>query len=255
MVHVFSTMGTMASIIAPRATVSALRQVEVVCAEVDDLFSLYSATSELSRLARGEITLSESNSLVRDAYARAMMWSADTHGLFSPHRPDGVLDLNGLVKAEAIERSGLVLARSGCTDFVVALGGDVLQSGSGEQGPWITGVIDPADRSSALCAVMLGGTRRAVATSGSAERDDHIWRGGALTPSHYLQVTVVADDIVTADVLATAIIAGGPETLDDVTDRWDVDILTVDRAGELLATPGFRHALVHDRLGGRQAWP
>ncbi len=247
MAHVFSTMGTVASIIAPRATASVLQQVEAVCAEVDRLFSLYSAPSELSRLARGEMTLSGTDPLVRDAYARAIRWSADTHGAFTPHRPDGVLDLNGIVKAEAIERAGVVLHRSGCDDFVIDIGGDVLQSGSDAQRPWVLGVADPADATRLLCSLTLSGTRLAIATSGSAERGDHIWRGGSIEPSAFTQVTVIANDIVTADVLATAIVAGGPAMLDDVADRWDVDVLVVDRAGDLVATPGFQRAITQPR--------
>jgi thiamine biosynthesis lipoprotein len=53
-------------------------------------------------------------------------------------------------------------------------------------------------------------------------------------------VSVAAQDIVTADVLATAIVAGGRPTLDAVTARWDVDVLAVADDGGLLATPGFR---------------
>jgi thiamine biosynthesis lipoprotein len=47
---------------------------------------------------------------------------------------------------------------------------------------------------------------------------------------------VIADDIVTADVLATAIVAAGPSGLDDVTARFDIDALVVTTEG-LLATP------------------
>jgi thiamine biosynthesis lipoprotein len=52
-------------------------------------------------------------------------------------------------------------------------------------------------------------------------------------------VSVIADSIVTADVLATAIISGGQVSLDDSTARWPIDVLVVRRNGELLASPGF----------------
>lgn len=243
MAHVFATMGTVASVIAPGASARTLLQVEEVCARVDRLFSLHSASSELSRLARGEITLSETDPLVRDAYARAMSWSAETHGVFTPHRPDGALDLNGIVKAEAIERAGAVLTEAGCADAVVDIGGDILCSGTDRARPWMVGIADPADRASALCAVQVNGSRRAIATSGSAERGDHIWCGGSRRGSTFVQVTVLANDIVSADVLATTIVAGGADALDDACDRWDIDVLTVDSAGTTLATPGFRRAL------------
>jgi thiamine biosynthesis lipoprotein len=52
---------------------------------------------------------------------------------------------------------------------------------------------------------------------------------------------VAASDIVTADVLATAIMAGGTATLTLATSGWDVDVLAVKNDGGLLATPGFRN--------------
>jgi thiamine biosynthesis lipoprotein len=58
----------------------------------------------------------------------------------------------------------------------------------------------------------------------------------------FLQVSVAAQDIVTADVLATAIVAGGTPTLDQAVEQWSVDVLAVGRTGTMLATPGFRHA-------------
>jgi thiamine biosynthesis lipoprotein len=72
------------------------------------------------------------------------------------------------------------------------------------------------------------------------ERGDHIWLGGSVERAELIQVTVLADDIVTADVLATAIIAGGPTSIDALVARFGVDVLTVDRQGAMLATPGIR---------------
>ena len=38
---------------------------------------------------------------------------------------------------------------------------------------------------------------------------------------------MAAADIVTADVLATAIVAGGLPMLDRATDGWDIEVLAV----------------------------
>jgi thiamine biosynthesis lipoprotein len=46
-------------------------------------------------------------------------------------------------------------------------------------------------------------------------------------------------DIVTADVLATAIIAGGHVSLADATARWPIDVLAVTPDGQIFGTPGF----------------
>jgi thiamine biosynthesis lipoprotein len=220
-----------------------------VFARLDGTFSLYLPGSEASRLARRELSLRESSAGMRERYADALSWRLMTEGAFSPERPDGVLDLSGIIKGYAIDQAGEALHGCGITDWCLNAGGDVLVMGSpvpGSGASWVAAVIDPQDRSALLSACGLGGpacrktgTRRALATSGSAERGDHIWTAGA-RGAEFAQVSVAAADIVTADVLATAIVAGGSEMLHRATDIWEVDVLAVRRTGELLATPGFR---------------
>lgn len=233
--HVFETMGTVASVDGPAA---AMPSVQEIFSSTEARFSLYLPDSELSSIARGDLALPDASEELIATYTRALAWRTRTDGAFTPHRPDGVLDLNGIVKAEAIERTGAVLDATGCPDWTVNVGGDILALSAAP-----IGIIDPHRRGALLCSVVLRNGRRALATSGSAERGDHIWHGGGFAPAHFVQVTVVANDIVTADVLATAIVAGGPDALTEYADRWDIDILSVDRAGELRATPGFRESL------------
>jgi len=228
MIYVFETMGTVVSI-EPSLRVP---EVEGVFARLDERFSLYRADSELSRIASGSLALVDSSDEVRTAYERALEWRALTRGAFTPHRPDGTIDLSGIVKALAMDEAGSLLADGG--DWILNAGGDVLTSGRSAT----VGITDPKDRTRLLTSVKLGADRRAVATSGSSERGDHIWgRGG------FAQVTVVANEIVTADVLATAIVAGGVETLNLATGGWDIDVLAIDRSGNLFATPGFTAAI------------
>jgi thiamine biosynthesis lipoprotein len=223
MIYVFETMGTVVSIEPPLR----VPEIEAVFAEHNERFSLYLPDSELSRIATGALRLPNASPQLRDAYARALQWRSLTAGAFTPHRPDGVIDLSGIVKAMAIEAAGLLLADR--EDWILNAGGDVLTSGQAAT----VGVADPFDRTQLLTSVRLGRLRRAVATSGNAERGDHIWgRGG------FAQVTVVANDIVTADVLATAIVAGGVDALNAATSHWDIDVLAIDPAGNLFATPG-----------------
>ena len=232
----FETMGTVVSLewAGDDRAISAVR---AVFEAADRRFSLYRPDSELSRIADGSLELLDASTELREVYATALGWRGETGGAFTPHRPDGALDLNGIVKAWAMAEAGRAL---GDGDWCLNVGGDVLVSGQTESGaPWVVGIVDPADRAGLLTAVPLVGGRRAAATSGSAERGDHIWTRGREV-AEFVQVTVVADDIVTADVLATAIVSGGAVTLDDVTARFDVDVLTVDREGGLRATPGMR---------------
>lgn len=207
----------------------------------DERFSLYRADSELSRIAHGDIRLTGASRTVRDCYALALDWRDRTDGVFTPHRADGALDLSGIVKALAMDEAGTLLAGLGLAGWSVNAGGDILVGGRpSADAHWVTGIVDPLDRREVLARVPLPGPHRAVATSGSAERGEHIWTALPGAESPYLQVSVFADDIVTADVLATAIVAGGEKTLHDSTDRYAIDVLAVFRDGRLSATPGLR---------------
>lgn len=249
-VHVFDTMGTTVSLrfagALPGAAV--LQAVEAGFDDYDGRFSLYRPDSELSRVARGDLALRHASAVLRESYADALEWRSSTAGAFTPHRPDGVIDLNGIVKASAMAAAADLLDTAGEADWLLNVGGDILGRGTLAGDPWAIGIADPADRSGLLATLTLDGDRRAVATSGTAERGEHIWRrgpqpaGGASASSAYLQVTVRAADIVTADVLATAILAGGREQLDDATARFAIDVLTVAADGALTATPRLQHA-------------
>lgn len=269
----FVCMGTVVSLTVPAgpgACSADVDRLEAATAVVEDQFealdarfSLFKPNSEASRVSRGELSLMEASPLMRDLYADAVRWRRRTDGAFTPERPDGLLDLSGLVKGYAIGEAGRSLVALGLTDWCLNAGGDVLVSGSpapssGERKPWLAGIVDPADRRTLLGAYPLGpgaprevvSPRLALATSGSAERGDHIWTVGVRGPGsqgpagarrpEFAQVSVAASDIVTADVLATAIVAGGRSTLDAVASRWDVDVLAVAHDGALVATPGFR---------------
>ena len=244
--RVFGTMGTVASLdlpVGPNADAVA-RVIEDIFSAADNRFSLYLADSELSRIADGRLRMTNASEEIRSAYAAATFWRLLTDGAFSPNRPDGIVDLNGIVKANAIDEAGRALSSFGFADWSLNVGGDMLCSGAQPDGArWTTGIVDPTNHSALACAIELRDDRRAIATSGSAERGDHIWRGATTTVPEFLQVTVVANDIITADVLATAIVAGGTLTLDLATTKWPIDVFAVRTDGRYVATPGVRVAL------------
>jgi thiamine biosynthesis lipoprotein len=218
-----------------------------VCASVEDAFrtldnrfSLYRPESELSRIARGELGLTEASSELRDVYALAIEWRSATRGAFTPHRPDGAVDLNGVVKALAIADAGDVLSAAGIRDWCINAGGDVLCSGVAEAGrAWSIGIADPEARGTMLTSLELRDAHLAVATSGYSERGEHLWLRGA-PERRFVQATVLAPDIVTADVLATAILAAPASELNELIAGHPVDVLAVLPGGELIATQGLR---------------
>lgn len=210
-VDVWEVMGTVVSVRIPDrfsdqhdAAIAAVRN---VLSMYDDTYSLYREESPLSRLSRDEIALAELDADIRDTYARALEWRSRTAGAFTPHRPDGVIDLSGIVKADAIAAGAEVITAHGITDFSLNVGGDIVVAGSGE---WPTAIGHPTDPAAVVSAVNLSAQWSAIATSGTVDRGEHIWRSANdVTP--IISATVISGDIVMSDVWATAIVSGGAE--------------------------------------------
>ncbi|MEO6826518.1 MAG: FAD:protein FMN transferase [Microbacteriaceae bacterium] len=249
--HVFETMGTTVSVrfgaeidaVGIGSVRVALERVKRVFREADSRYSLYRPGSELSQIAAGTLRLSDASEELRVMYELAIGWRNATNGAFTPHRGDGIIDLSGLVKGWAIAHAGEALTAGGLTSWFINAGGDVLTRGRAPTRPWTVGITDPEDRTQLMASVVMTQNHHAVATSGSAERGEHIWTQSPRAASEYLQVSVLAPDIVTADVLATAIVAGGQNMLDLAASTRDVEALAVDHHGILRVTPGFRSAL------------
>lgn len=205
------------------------------CAQWEDEFSTYRPHSALSLVNRGELRLTQSSLRMRETYALGKHWQVDTGEAFRIDDPHGNLDLNGVVKALAIAQA-VELARQDCQAGSFSIGGDGEVWGETESG-WVAVVAHPNFSGRALATVRHTRELPALATSGSAERGEHIWVLPGVVPLR--QVTVAGPDIVTADVLATSLVAGGEDYIDEVCQRWPVEVLAVSAEGRTLASPGM----------------
>jgi thiamine biosynthesis lipoprotein len=221
------------------AAAAAVSAVYAELREVDDRFSLYQPDSELSRLARGETTLSACHPEVRDVARRCDAAVALTGGLFDPTTPAGVWDPSGLVKGWAAARASRHLAAVPLVDWCLNAGGDVtVLAPSGT--PFTAGIQDPRDPGRVVAAVPL--TTGALATSGTGARGAHLYdpRTSRTASRVWLSMSVLGPDLETADVLATAAFVAG--------QQWQV---------LLGSTPGYA-GLAVDAAGGLHAglgWP
>ena len=98
--------------------------VEHVFTGLDEMFSLYRPDSEASRSARGEVTLRDASAAFRARFEDATGWRLLTEGFFTPERPDGVLDLSGIIKGYAIDQAASALECAGVEDWCLNAGGD-----------------------------------------------------------------------------------------------------------------------------------
>ena len=225
-----------------------LNQACAILHEADRIFSLYKPESPLSRLARGETSVAECPPVVNEIWDACESWEQATDGWFSAFTPEHTFDPSGLVKTWAANRAAEFVLERGISDFTLNAGGDVMISdGVTEAIDWRMGISKPvsiaAEDAGVLTVIDLHRTPfRAMATSGSAERGLHIWNpkaGGREPAKEFVQVSVIARDIVTADVWATAAFAEGERAIEHLNRINDVEALFVYSDGELAATNGF----------------
>jgi len=179
--------------------------------DIDARFSPFRPDSEVSRLARGEIREDECSTDVRHVLALCEDLRRTSDGYFDirGHRPDGLLDPCGMVKGWAVEEASRILEAAGASDYFINAGGDVIAAGgSVPGGAWRVGIRHPreVDRLAAVLAVR----DRAVATSGTYERGEHIRDPHTgRRPTGLLSLTVVGPSLAWADAYATTAFAMG----------------------------------------------
>jgi thiamine biosynthesis lipoprotein len=232
-------MGTVASIhVYDRVERTVIEPaVESVVAELERLeqmFSTYRATSEISRCNAGELSLHDCSPEVIDVLDACTWLEHASSGAFHVRR-DGCIDPAGFVKGWAAERASERLAEHGLEHWSVNVGGDLLVHGSpGADVPWTIAIADPTTPGRAI--TMLPITSGAVATSGTAERGRHVWDAADQPADAFASVTVLGPTLTWADAFATTAFALGPAGIEWVSQFDGYRAFAVTHAGELINT-------------------
>ncbi|KKD04741.1 FAD:protein FMN transferase [Streptomyces sp. WM6386] len=231
----------------PAAVEAALARSVAGLHRADAVFSTYRDDSQISRLARGELTLDDCDPEVAEVLDLGAKAEEASDGWFSL-RYEGHLDPTGIVKGWAVERAARSLSAAGATGVSLNGGGDVQLLGTPEpQRPWRVGVADPLRPGGLAAVVSAAGTAElAVATSGTAERGAHIVdpRTGRSAVTDLVAVTVVAPSVTWADCWATAAFAmGSREGLRWLESLPDVEALLITAGDEVRCTGGLASRL------------
>jgi thiamine biosynthesis lipoprotein len=238
-----SVMGTVVSFdLHDPVSVETMSTVTRWLDHTDRVFSTYRRDSDISRLDRGECRLADCDPDVALVLRLCAQASTTTEGYFSA-TAGGHLDPSGLVKGWAIERASELLRAAGSRHHVVNGGGDIQAVGpTGDGTPWRVGISDPADGARVLCVVDVVG--RAVATSGTAERGQHVLNPRTGRPAdHFASATVISTRLTDADVLATAAIARGATALEWLERMPGVTALLVTTDRQILRTSNWTEAV------------
>jgi thiamine biosynthesis lipoprotein len=216
-------MGTVSSVTVPEHELSrvgrdvidqALHAARLELERMDLRFSHYRVDSDISRWIAGDDVSDAAASDIEHVLRECGRLHRDSAGVFRARNPrTKALDTAGYVKGYAIGRAADELRGHGLTSFSVGVGGDAAFAGSPDDvRPWQVAIQDPARRFGVVAVIPV--VDGAVATSGTAERGDHVWLGDRPAVASVHSFTVVGPDIAEADAYATIGFAMGEAGMD-----------------------------------------
>jgi thiamine biosynthesis lipoprotein len=172
--------------------------------EIDGRYSTYKTDSEVSRFRDGRLKETGLSAELKHVIKACHEAEAKTDGFFSAWAA-GAFDPSGYVKGWAIAEAGKQIEDQGFKTYCIGAGGDILAASDSDK-IWQIAIQDPTDRTKILNKLSIKNC--AVATSGNYERGPHIINPKTSQPADGIaSVTVTGPDIITADILATAIFA------------------------------------------------
>jgi FAD:protein FMN transferase len=209
-------------------------------AAVDERFSLFRESSEISALNKRRLSYSEISAEMREVLELAEQSKRESGGFFDIRRSDGTLDPSGIVKGWAIRNIANLIRQTGSQNFYVNAGGDIQSCGRNEQGyPWTIGIRNPFNVDEFIKRVQPHG--RGVATSGISARGQHIYNPyRPNTPiDGIVSLTIIGPDVLEADRFATAGFAMGRAGLQFIEQLVGFEGYVVETNGRAIWTSGF----------------
>jgi FAD:protein FMN transferase len=208
--------------------------------KIDERFSTYKETSEISAINRGEISDTAISNEMRTVFHLAEVTRKESGGFFDIKRADGLVDPSGIVKGWAIKNAAQILRDAGLQNFYIDAGGDIQTSGVSAEGEaWRVGIRSPFNEADYIKAVQLKG--QGIATSGTYVRGQHIYN--PLYPEKALNdivsISVIASDVLEADRFATAAFAMGEDGIYFIESLPGFEGYQVNASGIATQTTGF----------------
>jgi FAD:protein FMN transferase len=205
---------------------------------VDEAFSPYKASSEISRLNRGELGEDQYSEDLKTILALSEQTRIETHGYFDIQRAS-IRDPSGIVKGWAVQQAARILETAGFRNFYVDAGGDMQIRGMKGGRPWRVGIRNPFNRNELVKVLALSDC--GVATSGTAIRGQHIYDPHDADKEllEILSITVIGANVYDADRFATAAFAMQCQGIRFIEALPDFEGYMIDANARATYTSGF----------------
>lgn len=205
---------------------------------IDNRFSPYKQTSELTKLNDGSLPEEEISETMRHIFELAEITRNETNGYFAIGSI-GSCDPSGIVKGWAIQQAADALQHKGFNNYYVEIAGDIQVAGVNEIGHnWQIGIRNPFNKSEVVKVLSLSNC--GIATSGSYERGPHIYnpKTGQVA-DEIASITVIAPTIYDADRFATAAFAMGETGIMFLEKQPGVEGYMINKKGIATMTTNF----------------
>ncbi len=235
-------------VVGPMISDSALDDVFDYFQYVDDKFSTYKDSSEISSLNRGDLKLDEAGEEMKLIFELAEQTRRESNGYFDIHH-NGIIDPSGIVKGWAIYNAAEIFHKMGFENFYVDAGGDIQACGKNSQGEkWRVGIRNPFNRDELVKVLSVSDC--GVATSGTYVRGQHIYNpmdsGKDITD--ILSLTVIGPDVYEADRFATSAFAMGRSGIDFIEYLPGFEGYMIDKDKQATFTAGFTRYVLNDLI-------
>lgn len=205
---------------------------------IDERFSLYKDTSEITKINLGLVDFLHISDEMRNVFNLAELTKKETGGYFNIEK-DFRIDPSGIVKGYAISEGANILRQMGFNDFFIEIAGDIETSGLNEVGKkWKVGIQNPFNPNEIIKALNV--SDNGIATSGNYRRGRHIYNPHTGKMADMIEsITVVAKSAYEADRFATAAFAMGEKGLEFLEQKDGLEgyMVTKDKRGSF--TSGF----------------
>jgi thiamine biosynthesis lipoprotein len=235
-------MGTMASVHVhdqrdPKVIDEAVEAMWSELDRLEEVFSTFRGSSEISRVNSGDLHLLDAGSEVIEVVDACTWLEHVSGGAFRARRPgDTSIDPAGFVKGWAAELAAKCLDRAGLRQWYLSVGGDIQTRGTtGSGSPWRVAVADPNSDDPRAVRAIVEVDGDAVATSGIAARGRHLWDGRTdRTAEALASMTVVGPHLTWADAFATTAFVMGLDGIDWVAKFDGYRALAITLEGDLV---------------------
>ncbi len=157
------------------------------------------------------------------------------------------IDLGGIAKGYAVDRSMEILRHAGVKNAIVSAGGDSRVIGKRRDRPWNVGIRNPRDKDAIVSLIPL--ENAAISTSGDYERyfeEDgvryhHILNPGTGTSPHEIYSSSIIGPVATdTDALSTSVfVLGVREGLQLINSIPDTEAILIDNQGHMHYSSGI----------------